>query len=95
MKARRAVLSASTKETTMVRSCYLLIALLAVSSAASAQNNNQFRPHNSPEDRACRSDAHRFCRDAIPDDMRVASCLQEHREHLSKACRAMLESHGL
>jgi hypothetical protein len=82
------------KELTMVRGFCLLIALLVISSAASAQNN-QFRPHNTPEDRACRSDAHRFCRDEIPDEFRVGSCLQAHRDKISRACRAMLEGHGM
>ncbi len=78
----------------MVRSLYLLIALILVPSAGWAQTN-QFRPQASPEDRACRGDAHRYCKDAIGDDMRVATCLQDHRDHITKGCRAALEAHGL
>lgn len=78
----------------MLRSFCLLIALIVVPTAGSAQND-QFRPRTSPEDRACRGDAHRFCRDAIGDDMRVASCLQDHRERITRACRAALAAHGL
>jgi len=80
------------KGTTMVRSVSLVIVLLLISSAASAQN--RFRPAT-PEDRACRGDARRFCRDAIPDQFRVASCLQEHRNRISRACRSVLENHGM
>lgn len=81
------------KETTMVRSLLIVIALFAVPSGAWAQNDQFRRP--SAEDRACRGDAHRFCRDAIPDQFRVGSCLQEHRDRLSRGCRAMLEAHGM
>lgn len=77
----------------MVRSAYLVIALLVVSSTAFA--DNQFRPHNTAEDRACRSDARRFCKDEIPDQFRVASCLQMHRDNVSRACRSVLEGHGM
>ncbi len=79
----------------MLRSICIAIALLAVSGGAWAQDNNQFRRQQSAEDRACRADAHRFCKDDIPDQFRVGSCLQEHREHLSRGCRTMLEAHGM
>jgi len=79
----------------MLRSICIAIALLAVSGGAWAEDNNQFRPHESAEDRACRGDAHRFCKDDIPDQFRVASCLQEHRERISRACRMALEAHGM
>ena len=78
----------------MVRSFCLVIALLAVSSAAWAEGN-QNPSQNTPEDRACRGDAHRFCKDALPDQFRVASCLQEHKDRISHACRAVLEGHGM
>jgi len=82
----------------MFRSFCLVVALAAGSSGAWAQSH-QFRPHtnykNTEEERACRGDAHRFCREDIPDQFRVASCLQEHRERLSRACRSVLEGHGM
>ncbi len=77
----------------MVRSSCLVIFLLAASAAWA--DNNQFRPHGSAEERACRGDAHRFCRNEIPDQFRVASCLQIHRDHISRACRSVLEGHGM
>jgi hypothetical protein len=77
----------------MARSVCLVIALLVISSVASAQN--QFRPHSTAEDRACRGDARRFCREEIPDQFRVASCLQMHRDSISRACRSALASRGM
>ena len=79
----------------MLRSICMVIALTAACGGAWAQDNNQFRPQQSAEDRACRGDAHRFCKDDIPDQFRVASCLQEHRDHISRACRTALEAHGM
>jgi hypothetical protein len=82
------------KEQTMVRPVSLVIALVLVSSASSAFALPQFRPQGTPEERACKSDAHRFCRDAIPDQFRVLSCLQTNRAKITRACRGVLESHG-
>ena len=48
-----------------------------------------------PEDRAaCEGDARRYCRDAIPDNMRVLACLQQNRQRISRACRGVLEKYG-
>jgi hypothetical protein len=87
----------------MMRKLSLVIALVFVSGAAMAQDRvvaqnqivaqNQYE--NSPEDRACRTDARRFCRDDIPDQFKVGSCLQAHKDRLTRACREMLESHGM
>ncbi len=72
----------------MVRSLCLIIALIAGSSVVSAQT------HTPAEERACKGDAHRLCKDVLADEFRVASCLQEHRGQLSRACRAVLDGHG-
>jgi hypothetical protein len=77
----------------MIRTFIFAIAVLGASSGAWAAERQD--KYDSPEDRACRADARRFCRNAIPDQFRVASCLQEHRNRLSRACRAVLESHGM
>jgi Cysteine rich repeat len=79
----------------MLRSLCLASALLLLATTGWAQNNQLQQANNSAEERACRGDAHRFCRDALPDEFRVASCLQEHRDRLSHGCRAMLEGHGM
>ncbi len=77
----------------MLRRVSLVFALILISGAASAQH--QVGPHNAQDDDACRGDAHRFCRDAIPDQFRVLSCLQINRAKLSRACGAVLQSHGM
>ena len=76
----------------MIRRVSICLAVVLMSGAALAQSY----PHeNSPEDRACRNDARRFCRDDIPDQFKVGSCLQANRQRLSRACRAVLESHNM
>jgi len=81
----------------MSRSLFLLIAVLAASSSfARADNTPQLGPpHTAAEERACRGDAHRFCKEVLSDEFQVASCLQEHRDKVSQACRAVLDGHGM
>ena len=81
----------------MIRCLSLVIAVLAASaSLARAENHGQFgTPHSAAAERACNGDAHRFCKEAIPDEFRIASCLQEHRDKISQACRAVLGGHGM
>jgi hypothetical protein len=74
---------------------FWLIGFLIVSGSAWAQNGQPGMPHTQAEERACSGDAHRFCREALGDDFRVSSCLQEHRERVSRGCRTMLEGHGM
>jgi hypothetical protein len=81
------------EETIMVRGFCLVIALLCISGAASA--DNQFRPQRTADEKACGADARRFCKADIPDQFRVGNCLQEHRASLGRRCRAVLESHGM
>ncbi|HZC58309.1 MAG TPA: hypothetical protein VE396_20010 [Xanthobacteraceae bacterium] len=76
----------------MVRSVTLAIALV-LATAAMAQN--QVGPHSAKDEDACDHDAHRFCKDAIPDQMRVLACLQMNRPKLTKACQGVLQSHGV
>jgi hypothetical protein len=76
----------------MVRSLSVVFALIVISSAAFAQANPE---ENTPEARACRYDARHFCKDDIPDQFKVGSCLQAHREKLTRACKKVLTSHGM
>ncbi len=76
----------------MVRSVVLAIALLS-SQAALAQN--PVGPHTQKDEDACDHDAHRFCKELIPDQIRVLACLQQNRIKLSKACQGVLQSHGV
>ncbi len=46
------------------------------------------------EQAACRPDAMRLCQAEVPDPFRVLSCFKQQRNRLSKACEAVLESHG-
>ena len=47
------------------------------------------------EQRACTRDAQRLCRQVLGNDGAVQACLQMNRDKLSRACKAMLESHGM
>jgi hypothetical protein len=52
---------------------------------------------SSKEQAACRPDVRRFCSSLKPgaDQGMFLSCLQAHRAKLSKACNAVLASHGV
>jgi hypothetical protein len=52
-------------------------------------------PQGSPEERAaCAPDVQRYCEAALPDTLRVLSCLQANRPRISAACNRVLVSHG-
>ena len=76
----------------MTRGVSIFFAVILMLSAPLAQTYAQ---ENTPEDRACRGDAHRFCKDDIPDQFKVGSCLQMNKEKLSRGCKAMLATHGM
>jgi hypothetical protein len=46
------------------------------------------------EQAACAADAHRYCRDDIPDTLRVLGCLKTERSRISKPCQQVLINHG-
>ena len=85
----------------MVRSLFLL-ALLMAASAAPAQAQNApmplppfLTPRGTPEDqRACRPDAVRLCKEVIDNDDQVLRCFQTRRQLLSPACEAVLVKYG-
>jgi hypothetical protein len=77
----------------MVRSVSLIFAVLLIASPAFAEN--QPGQQNDKDEKACHGDAHRFCKDDIPDQFKVASCLQVNREKITRACKAVLEGHGM
>ena len=87
----------------MSRSTPFAVALLLACSAvpALAQSGSSFvlpggtiLDGTPQEQAACAGDAHRYCRDFIPDNFRVLACLKQEREKITKACRTVLESHG-
>ena len=62
-----------------------VIPLVLLATAASAQQGHD----------ACARDVSRFCRAQMAEgDQIVLACLKTHRAKLSKACDAMLASHG-
>ncbi len=71
-----------------------LTVLLLSGSVALAQGGRTKMSGAEDEQNACFRDANRYCADAIPDQMKVLACLQEHRKRLSKACAKVLESNG-
>jgi hypothetical protein len=85
----------------MARSLFLLAILLAAS-AVPAQAQNPpiplppfLTPRGTPEDqRACRPDAARLCKEVIDNDDEVLRCFQARRQLLSTACQAVLVKYG-
>ena len=83
----------------MARSLVLL-ALLVAASAAQAQNAPLplppfLTPRGTPDDqRACRPDAVRLCKEVTGDDDQVLRCFQARRQLLSPACAAVLTKYG-
>lgn len=64
---------------------FLAIPLIVMASAASAQQGHD----------ACARDVSRFCRAQMQDgDQIVLACLKTNRARISKACQALLASHG-
>lgn len=52
-------------------------------------------PQGTPEDRAaCEPDVQRYCRSAVPDQLRVLGCLQDNRKRISNACQGVLVRYG-
>jgi hypothetical protein len=46
------------------------------------------------EQAACANDAHRYCREEIPNTFDVLACLKAEREKISKPCQQVLLTHG-
>jgi len=85
----------------MPRSLFLL-AILMASSAAPAHAQNPpiplppfLTPRGTPEDqRNCRPDAVRLCKDYMGSDDQTLRCFQANRMQLSPPCRMVLEKYG-
>jgi hypothetical protein len=55
----------------------------------------QSRSGTPEEQKACSKDVSRFCRSVMDQsDLVILSCLQQNRPKISKACDAVLVSHG-
>ena len=84
----------------MLRLSLLLVLLASSLSLAQAQPQPFPLPlpglgRGTPEDeRACRNDAAKFCRELIGNDMAVLQCFQQRRPQLSRPCEAVLRKYG-
>jgi len=85
----------------MARLLFLLAILLASSATPSQAQNPPIplppflTPRGTPEDqRNCRPDATRLCKDYIGNDDAVLRCFQSRRRELSPACEAVLTKYG-
>ena len=81
---------------------YLLLALALTGMIAPARAQQPsfplppfLTPRGTPEDqRNCRADAVKFCKDYIDNDDAVLRCFQANRASLTPACRGVLEKYG-
>lgn len=80
----------------------LVLAILALPSAAHAQDTKDGRLPSAPPDpnreageKACSADAREFCRNVLSQgDMAVLACFQQNRASISKGCDAFLRQNG-
>jgi hypothetical protein len=80
----------------MSKTFFLVLALLTISTASFAQ---QGESQGTPQEQAaCKPDVVKFCmpllRSNAPSTFSILACLKGNREQISKACRAVLDSHG-
>jgi hypothetical protein len=69
----------------MTRFVFIIIPLVLMASAASAQQGHD----------ACARDVTRFCRAQMNDgDQVVLGCLQQNRSRISRACAKTMADHG-
>jgi hypothetical protein len=76
----------------MSKKLVLVLALFTFTTASFAQQGTP------QEQAACRPDVVKHCKPLLnsssPSTFSILACLQANREQISKACRAVLESHG-
>lgn len=75
----------------------LISAMLLVSASVGtvAQAQQPARSGTAEEQAACSRDVQKFCRKVIDQgDFTILACLKENRPKISKACNAVLVSHG-
>jgi hypothetical protein len=80
----------------MSRKLVLVVALCTVATASFAQQGG---PQGTPQEQAaCRPDVVKYCKPLLnsstPSTFSILACLQASREQISKACLAVLVSHG-
>ena len=72
----------------VVKSILAVTVLLSLSGAASAESQRD------REEKACQADAMKLCKDFVPDEAKIASCMGEHRAELSTNCRIVYDRGG-
>ncbi len=72
----------------LVRSILASALLLSLSGAAFADSQRD------REEKACQADAMKLCKDAVPDEDKVASCMGQHKAQLSVNCRIVYDRGG-
>jgi hypothetical protein len=79
----------------MMRKFLIALTLLSISASTGAIAQQQQRSGTPEEQKACNRDVQHFCRPMIDQgDLVILSCLQQNRAKISKACDAVLKSHG-
>ena len=66
----------------------VIVALVSMSGMARAESQRD------RQERACQADAYKFCKDAIPDEDKIAACMGQHRSQLSVNCGILFDSGG-
>ena len=73
----------------------LLVALTLLSASLSTAAFAQAGRGTDAEQKACSRDVQKLCRNVMDQgDLVILSCLKENRPKISKACNAVLVSHG-
>ena len=85
----------------MHRQTAAALLVLMFSGPALAQSSPGIQPNSTDTNKmkkdthnACFRDVNRYCSDAIPDEMKILACLQDHRKRLSKGCEKLLKENG-
>ena len=72
----------------------LIPAMLLITATTGASAQGQ-RSGTAQEQAACSRDVQKYCRKIMDQgDLVILSCLQQNRPNISKACNAVLVSHG-
>lgn len=64
------------------------VVLASLSTGAFAASANKAKPTlRDQEQAACYDDAMRLCKDAVPDEQKIASCMKSKMSQVSKGCQ--------
>lgn len=69
----------------LAKSVLAAVVFASLSGAAYAQSQRD------RQERACQSDAMKFCKDFVPDEDKIAACMGKHRAQLSVNCGIMFD----